>query len=87
MDEVLRIIKEIKDKRTHCQCSRSKIVEKIYFERLEKTLSALPSDLGKDSLIGYLSAEKNSVRVVNEDTRIRAQVYDYAIAVVNRVYG
>ena len=87
MDEVLRILREIKEKRTHCQCSRAKIVEKIYFERLEKALSALPPDSDKESILNYLSAEKGSVRITNDDLRIRAQTFDYAMAVVNRVFG
>lgn len=87
MDEVLRILRKIKDERTHCQCSRAKVVEKAYFERLEKALSALPSDLDKESIIKYLSTEKDSVRITNEDLMIRARTFDYAMAVVNRVYG
>lgn len=87
MEEVLEILRKIKNERTHCQCSRAKVVEKAYFERLEKSLSALPSDSDKDSILAYLSAEKDSVRITNDDLRIRAQTYDYAMAVVKRVYS
>lgn len=87
MEEVLEILRKIKNERTHCQCSRAKLVEKAYFERLEKALSALPSDSDKETILAYLSAEKGSVRITNEDLRIRAQVFDYAMAVVKRVFG
>lgn len=87
MEEVLEILRKIKNERTHCQCSRAKVVEKAYFERLEKALSALPSDSDKESILEYLSAEKDSVRIINDDLRIRAQTFDYAIAVVKRVFG
>lgn len=87
MEEVLEILRKIKDERTHCQCSRAKVVEKAYFERLEKALSALPSDSDKESILAYLNAEKGSVRITNDDLRIRALTFDYAIAVVKRVYG
>lgn len=87
MEEVLEILRKIKNERTHCQCSRAKLVEKAYFERLEKALSALPSDSDKESILEYLSTEKDSVRIINDDLRIRAQTFDYAIAVVKRVFG
>lgn len=87
MEEVLRILRKLKDDRTHCQCSPAKVAERIYFERLEKSLSALPSDSDKQTILDYLSAEKDSVRPTNEELRIRARTFDYAIAVVKRVYG
>lgn len=87
MDEVIEILRKIKNERTHCQCSRAKLVEKAYFERLEKALSALPADSDKESILEYLNAEKGSMKIINEDLQIRARTFDYAIAVVKRVFG
>lgn len=87
MEEVIEKLIEIKNKRTHCQCSRAKLVEKAYFERLETSLRALPKDSDKQTVLDYLIAEKSAVAITNDDLRIRAQTFDYAIALVKRIYG
>lgn len=83
-DEIIRILNELKEKRTHCQCSRDKVVEKSYFEQVVRIIKALPSE---SDIIGYLENEQNAVQIKNNDLRIRFVVYGYAVAIAKRVYG
>lgn len=82
-DEIIRILGDLKDKRTHCQCSRDKIVEKTYFEQVIRIIKALPSD---SDIAEYMENEQKAVPVRNNDLRIRYTVYGYAVAVARKVY-
>lgn len=42
-DEAIRVLKELQHKRTHCQCSREKVIEKIAFDYAIKVIEKLPS--------------------------------------------
>lgn len=80
-DEIIAKLTEIRDKRTHCQCSRAKVVEKAYFDRVIKEISALPEN---SDPITFLQSEQGSVPIKNEDLRIRYNAYAYAIMVCKK---
>lgn len=81
-DEIIRVLNELKEKRTHCQCSRDKIVEKVYFEQVARMIKALPEDTDIEN---YLLSEQNAVSIRNNDLRIRYTVFGYAIAITRKV--
>jgi len=79
--EIIAKITEIRDKRTHCQCSRAKVVEKAYFDRIIKEISALPED---SDPIPFLQHEQTALQINNDDLRIRYNAYGYAIMVCKK---
>lgn len=81
-DEIIRVLNELKEKRTHCQCSRDKVVEKTYFEQVIKMISALPESV---DIPEYIQKEQDAVPVRNNDLRIRYTVYGYAVAIAKKV--
>lgn len=79
--EIIAKIQEISDKRTHCQCSRAKVVEKAYFDRIVKEISDLAEDTDP---IPFLKSKQEAIPVRNEDLRIRYNAYSYAIMVCQK---
>lgn len=41
-EDTIAKLREIQDKRTHCQCSREKIIEKIAFDYAIKVVEKMP---------------------------------------------
>ena len=76
---------EIREKRTHCQCSRAKIIEKEWFNRVIKKIDTLPEEFELDFVTGYLKAEQEQIPPKNDDWRIGINVYGYAIEVCKHV--
>ena len=82
-DEIIEKLTEIRDKR-NCNCSRAKVVEKAYFDRVISEIKTLSDD---DKILPYLERVQKIVPIRNDETRIRFNVYGYAIAVAKRIYG
>ena len=82
-DEIIEKLTEIRDKR-NCNCSRAKVVEKAYFDRVISEIKSLSDD---DQILPYLERVQKIVPIRNDETRIRFNVYGYAIAVAKRIYG
>lgn len=80
--EIIRVLNELKEKRTHCQCSRDKIVERNYFDQAIRMINALPETI---DISEYMENEQNSVPIRNNDLRIRYTVYGYAAAIAKKV--
>lgn len=80
-DEIIRVLNELKDKRTHCQCSRDKVVEKSYFEQVIRMIKALPETTDIEE---YLKNEQMAVYPRNSDLRIRYTVYGYAVVIARK---
>ena len=80
-DEIIRKLTEIRDKR-NCNCSRAKVVEKAYFDRVLAEIKTLPGD----SIVSYLEQAQKAVPIRNDETRTRYNVYGYAIVVAKK-YG
>lgn len=81
-EEVIEKLTEIRDKR-YCNCSRSKVVEKAYFDRVIAEIKTLSDD----EILPYLERVQKIVPIKNDETRTRFNVYGYAIAVTKRIYG
>ncbi len=43
-EDTIEKLREIQDKRTHCQCSREKIIEKIAFDYAIKVVERMPDE-------------------------------------------
>lgn len=43
-EDTIAKLREIQDKRTHCQCSREKIIEKIAFDYAIKVVERMPDE-------------------------------------------
>ena len=43
-EDTIAKLREIQDKRTHCQCSRDKVIEKIAFDYAIKVVEMMPED-------------------------------------------
>ena len=43
-EETIKKLQEIQDKRTHCQCSREKVIEKIAFDYAIEVVRKMPSE-------------------------------------------
>ncbi len=80
-DEIIEKLTEIRDKR-YCNCSRSKVVEKAYFDRVIAEIKTLSDE----QVLPYLERARDVVPIRNDDTRTRYNVYGYAIAVAKRIY-
>lgn len=78
---------EIRDKRTHCQCSKAKIVEKAWFDIVIKKIDSLPEEFTLDFIVGYLTAEQAQIEPRNDELRCAYNVHGYAIEVAKRVDG
>lgn len=81
-EKVISDLREIQKRRTHCQCSREKVVEKIFFDRVIEDL--IRTD--REDLTCFLSERMDSVQVTNRDMKILKTCYSYAVAVAKR-YG
>lgn len=82
-DEVIEKLIEIRDKR-NCNCSRAKVVEKAYFDRVISELKSLSDD---EQVMPYLDKAQKAVPIRNDETITRYNVYGYAKAVAKRIYG
>lgn len=82
-EEIIEKLTEIRNKR-NCNCSASKVAERAYFDRVISELKSLSED---DHVLPYLEKAQNAVPIRNDETRIRFNVYGYAINVAKRVYG
>lgn len=79
-NDVIKMLIEIKDKRTHCQCSRAKVVERIAFEEIISNLEAV-SEWNKDEVVRMLTANAEKERNPS-DSQIFKTAYNYAIKIV-----
>lgn len=43
-EKTIEKLKEIQDKRTHCQCSREKVIEKIAFDYAIEVVRKMPNE-------------------------------------------
>lgn len=82
-EEIIEKLTEIRNKR-NCNCSASKVAERAYFDRVISEIKSLSED---DQVLSYLEKAQNAVPIRNDETRIRFNVYGYAINVAKRVYG
>ena len=82
-DEIIEKLTEIRNKR-NCNCSASKVAERAYFDRVISEIKTLSDD---DQVLPYLERAQKIVPIRNDETRIRFNVYGYAINVAKRVYG
>lgn len=78
IDQIVMKLREIQEKRTHCQCSRDKIVEKLSFDRVISLVSDCKD--GHD-VIDRCQAVSDSIMARNNDTLILKKAYLYAVAV------
>lgn len=79
-------LKEIQHSRTHCQCSREKVVEKIAFDRIiEKVEKKYRSDPNREDLVRYLDRSMNEFPNTSPDHRVFMIAYGYAVACANRM--
>lgn len=46
-EDTIKKLREIQDKRTHCQCSREKVIEKIAFDYAIAVVEKMPDAEGK----------------------------------------
>lgn len=86
-ENVIKKLVEIREKRTHCQCSRAKVVEKNCFDQVIKKIECFPEEFTLDFAESYLTAERDSIPIRNDDLRIAYNVHGYAIEVCKRVEG
>lgn len=80
-DKIVEVLTELMNKRTHCQCSRDKVVEKNYFEQVIRMIKALPETTDIEE---YLKNEQMAVYPRNSDLRIRYTVYGYAVVIARK---
>ena len=78
IDSIVRKLREIQDKRTHCQCSRDKIVEKLAFDRV---ISLVSECTDAQDVITRCQAVSDSIVARNNDALILKKAYLYAVAV------
>lgn len=79
-NDVIKMLIEIKDKRTHCQCSRAKVVERIAFEEIISNLDAV-SEWNKEDVVRMLKENAEKERNPS-DSQIFKTAYNYAIKIV-----
>lgn len=79
-NDVIKMLIEIKDKRTHCQCSRAKVVERIAFEEIISNLEAV-SEWDKEDVVRMLKLNAEKERNPS-DSQIFKTAYNYAIKIV-----
>ncbi len=79
-NDVIKMLIEIKDKRTHCQCSRSKVVERIAFDEIISNLEAV-SEWNKEDVVRMLKENAEKERNPS-DSQIFKTAYNYAIKIV-----
>lgn len=79
-NDVIKMLIEIKDKRTHCQCSRAKVVERIAFEEIISNLEAV-SEWNKEDVVRMLKLNAEKERHPS-DSQIFKTAYNYAIKIV-----
>lgn len=78
--EIINKIKEIKEKRTHCQCSRAKVVERIAFEEIIVRLESV-SEWNADDVVRMLK-EQAEIKRHPSDSQIFKTAYNYAVKIV-----
>ena len=84
LEEVIRILREIQKKRSKCQCSRTKVVEKLAFDRVINKIESL-SEWNAAEAIEML--EKAMSELPNYgDSKIMKTAYNYGITVIKK-YG
>lgn len=84
MEEIIKILREIQKKRTKCQCSRTKVVEKHAFDRVIEKIESL-SEWDAEKAIEML--EKSMSALPNYgDSKIMKTAYNYGITVIKK-YG
>lgn len=79
-NDVIKMLIEIKDKRTHCQCSRAKVVERIAFEEIISNLEAV-SEWNNEDVVRMLKLNAEKERHPS-DSQIFKTAYNYAIKIV-----
>lgn len=79
-NDVIKMLIEIKDKRTHCQCSRAKVVERIAFDEIISNLEAV-SEWNKEDVVRMLKVNAEKERHPS-DSQIFKTAYNYAIKIV-----
>lgn len=79
-NDVIKKLIEIKDKRTHCQCSRSKVVERIAFDEIISNLEAV-SEWNKEDVVRMLKVNAEKERHPS-DSQIFKTAYNYAVKIV-----
>lgn len=79
-NDVIKMLIEIKDKRTHCQCSRAKVVERIAFEEIISNLEAV-SEWNKEDVVRMLKENAEKERHPS-DSQIFKTAYNYVIKIV-----
>lgn len=77
---VINKLIELKDKRTHCQCSRAKVVERIAFERIIKMLENV-SEWDAEEVVRMLT-DKAEKLPDSSDSQIFRIAYNYAVKIV-----
>lgn len=78
--EVIETLNKIKENRTHCQCSRTKVVERIAFDEIISNLEAV-SEWNKDEVVRMLTANAEKERHPS-DSQIFKIAYNYAVKIV-----
>lgn len=79
-NDVIKMLIEIKDKRTRCQCSRAKVVERIAFEEVIYKLESV-SDWNTEDVVRMLKLNAEKERNPS-DSQIFKTAYNYAIKIV-----
>lgn len=79
-NDVIKMLIEIKDKRTHCQCSRTKVVERIAFDEIISNLESV-SEWNTEEVVRMLMANAEKERHPS-DSQIFKTAYNYAIKIV-----
>lgn len=76
--QIVSKLKEIQDKRTHCQCSRDKVVEKMAFDRVIRLVSECETAA---EVIEKCQSVSDSIQPRTGDALILKKAYLYAVAV------
>lgn len=79
-NDVIKMLIEIKDKRTHCQCSRTKVVERIAFDEIISNLESV-SEWNTEEVVRMLKENAEKERNPS-DSQIFKTAYNYAIKIV-----
>jgi len=79
IQQALDTLRKIQNERTHCQCSREKVVEKLAFDRVIKTVSESENVA---EAINKLSAVH--IEPTTRERQILKTAYTYGIAVLRK---
>ena len=86
-DELTAKIIEIRDKRSHCQCSRDKIVEKLSFDRVLSTLDRYGDEIDCEELTAKWKLTAESIELRNKDAYVLKNAYLYGVAIAEKLNG